>query len=203
MAAELPGPLREYWYDLNIELIAGQRADLTGAAEGRRDLGQAERVAQLKSGSYSVERPLQLGALAAGASARLREALAVYGRHVGRAFALRDDELGIWGDPVVTGKPAGDDLRSGKATVILALAQATLRGAPAAALTRIGTPATTEEDVALLQEALITSGVKGRVEAMIAEEVDLARAALRRSPFTPAGVAGLREMADRIAWRNA
>ena len=138
LADGLPEPLRGTWHELCLELIAGQRADLTGAAAGRRDLTHAERIARLKSGSYSVGRPLQLGALAAGASPRQLATLDAYGGHVGRAFALRDDLLGLWGDPRITGKPAGDDLLSGKATVIRALAGDALSGADAALLERSG-----------------------------------------------------------------
>ncbi len=203
LASALPPPLRDFWFELNVELIAGQRADLSGAAEGRRDLAHAERIADLKSGSYSVERPLQLGALAAHATADARSALAAYGRHLGRAFALRDDLLGIWGDPELTGKPVGDDLRSGKSTVIAALAAATLSGPAAAALSRIGTAAARPEDVDLLVADLVHSGVRDRVERMVAREASLAQQALVGAPLTPEGAAGLHQMAERIAWRQS
>src|SRR5699024_4998612 len=130
----------DFWYELNLELIVGQRADLTGAAARRTDLAHAEAVAALKSGSYTIERPLQLGALVAAASAGQREALARFGWHLGRAFAWRDDVLGVWGDHAITGKPSGDDLREGKATLIWVLGAERLTGEPAAAMERVGTP---------------------------------------------------------------
>ena len=92
--------------------MLGQRGDLTGAAAGRRDRLHAERLAQLKSSSYTVARPLTLGATAADGTAAAHRALHRYGTHAGMAFALRDEVLGVWGDPAVTGKPAGDDLRT-------------------------------------------------------------------------------------------
>lgn len=197
LADGLPDALRATWHELCLELIAGQRADLTGAAAGRRDLDHAERIARLKSGSYSVARPLQLGALAGGASAGQRAVLDWYGRHVGRAFALRDDLLGLWGDPVVTGKPVGDDLLSGKATVILALAGETLTGADAALLTE------PVSDVPATLAALERAGIPELVEDLITHEVQAARNLLADAPLTRAGVAGLHEMAAAIAWRRA
>ena len=197
LADGLAEPLRETWHELCLELIAGQRADLTGAAAGRRDREHAERIARLKSGSYSVGRPLQLGALAAGASAEQHAALHAYGVHVGRAFALRDDLLGVWGDPAVTGKPAGDDLISGKATVILALAVEALSGPDAELLT---SPAT---DVRAVIEALERAGIDQRVEDLISAEIRCAKGALADAPLAPDGIAGLHELAATIAWRQA
>ena len=95
IADDLPRPLRKVWYALCVELVAGQRADLTGAAAGRRDLAHAQHVARLKSGRYSIERPLELGALAAGAMPEVVDTLLRCGEHIGRAFALRDDYLGV------------------------------------------------------------------------------------------------------------
>lgn len=138
LADGLPAPLRQAWYRLCIELVAGQRADLTGAAAGRRDLAHARHVATVKSGRYSIRRPLELGALVAGASDDVLEALGRYGDHLGRAFALRDDLLGVWGDPEITGKPAGDDLLEGKPTMLLALAAERLDGDAAALLDQVG-----------------------------------------------------------------
>ena len=119
--------MRRIWRLLVIELVYGQSRDLTGTAAGRRDLAHARQVARLKSGAYTVERPLELGAAAAGRREPVVRAITRYGREVGEAFALRDDLLGVWGDPDRTGKPAGDDLLSGKPTVILSLAEERLR----------------------------------------------------------------------------
>lgn len=202
MIHTLPSELRDYWYELNLELIVGQRADLTGAAAGRADLGHAEAVAALKSGSYTVERPLQLGALAASGSPEQREALQRYGFHLGRAFAWRDDVLGVWGDHEVTGKPSGDDLREGKTTLIWVLGEERLTGGAAAAMARVGTPGARGQDVALLQEALQEAGVREDLERRIAAELEAAEAVLDDSPLTDEGVAGLRETARTIAWRE-
>ncbi|QFG70054.1 isopentenyl-diphosphate Delta-isomerase [Ornithinimicrobium pratense] len=199
----LPSVMRDYWYELNLELIVGQRADLTGAAARRTDLAHAEAVAALKSGAYTIERPLQLGALAAGATPQQREELGRFGWHLGRAFAWRDDVLGVWGDHAVTGKPSGDDLREGKSTLIWVLGNEHLQGEAAAAMERVGTPEARESDVPLMQQALEEAGVREEVEVRIIAEIAAAEAALVGSSLTPEGVAGLRETARLVAWRSS
>ena len=202
LAASLPLAMRGIWRVLVAELIAGQRRDLVGSAAGRRDLAFARTVARMKSGRYTVERPLELGAAAAGAGPDARACLAAYGRAIGEAFALRDDLLGIWGEPLRTGKPTGDDLVSGKPTVILSLAQDRVTGAARGALDRAGMPGFTPADLCLLQAELQRLGVRELIEQMICERVDTALEALADGSLDPDGVSTLSRMADRIAWRD-
>ncbi|MGI3782160.1 MAG: polyprenyl synthetase family protein [Janthinobacterium lividum] len=202
LVTELPRAMRQIWRLLVVELVHGQSRDLTGSASGRRDLDHARRVARMKSGRYTVQRPLELGAAAAGAPDEVRTALMDYGEEVGEAFALRDDLLGVWGDPRSTGKPAGDDLLSGKPTVILALANERLQGGARRVLRRVGTPELSPADVTLLQTALAEQGVVEAVEARISEHVRAAGAALTRTELDPAGVYGLTGMAHLVAWRD-
>ncbi|NLE98663.1 MAG: isopentenyl-diphosphate Delta-isomerase, partial [Propionibacterium sp.] len=198
----LPRRFRDAWYELCIELIVGQRADLTSAAAGRRDLFHAKEVGRLKSGAYTVSRPLQLGALAAGASERAMTALLRAGRDIGQAFAYRDDILGVWGDVAVTGKPAGDDLAEGKATVILALAHEHLLGEDGDRLHRLGTEAMQDDDVAVLQRALLAAGIRDEVEELINRRMASAFRHLDSEHLEERGVAGLREAARVTAWRD-
>ena len=157
----------------------------------------------MKSGRYTVGRPLELGACAAGATSAAFDGLAGYGRAIGEAFALRDDLLGIWGDPQRTGKPAGDDLVSGKPTVILALAQDRVRSATGRrALSRVGTAQFSAADLSTLLDALRADGVDAAVEEMICVQVDEALDALHGGELDPAGVAQLTRMAHQIAWRD-
>jgi len=203
IADDLPKPLRTVWYALCVELVAGQRADLTGAAAGRRDLAHAEHVAQLKSGRYSIERPLELGALAAGATPDVVDTLLRCGAHIGRAFALRDDYLGVWGDSELTGKPAGDDLLEAKATVLLTLARTRLTGHAAYLLARLGTTDVTTDDIPVLADAMRDAGVDSALEALISGEYEAAMGCLDSSSLSPVGVAGIRAAARSIAWRDA
>ncbi|MFL6026216.1 MAG: polyprenyl synthetase family protein [Friedmanniella sp.] len=202
LVSTLPAGMRRVWRDLVIELVRGQSRDLTGSAAGRRDLEHARQVAQMKSGCYTVWRPLQLGAVAAGADRPVVAALELYGAEVGEAFALRDDLLGVWGDPARTGKPAGDDLLSGKPTVILSLAHDLLRGTARHLLERVGTSGLSPADVVFLQDALRAGGVVDAVESRISAHVHAAVAALEADGLDPEGVAGLTQMAHRIAWRD-
>ena len=203
LVAGLPAELRRIWRLLVIELVYGQRRDLTGSAAGRHDLAHAREVARLKSGAYTVERPLQLGAAAARAPEVVSAALATYGREVGEAFALRDDLLGVWGDPARTGKPAGDDLISAKPTVILALAHERASGPARRTLDRVGTADLTCDDITQLQESLRDWGVVGEVEERINRHVADALTALDSSALDPDGVRELTVMAHKIAWRDA
>jgi len=203
LVKDLPADMRDAWYALTVELIAGQRADLTGAAAGRRDLAHAEFVARTKSGRYSVVRPLELGALAAGATPSVTEALMRAGEHLGEAFALRDDLLGIWGDPERTGKPIGDDLVDAKATVVVSRAAERLEGSGAALLTRLGTPDFTREDATSLAGAMHDAGIDADVEALISDHVSRALAILDDADLTPLGFTGLIDLAHSIAWRDS
>jgi len=131
-AAELGAVRRSLpvWRAMRTEVLSGQLLDLVATAAVTGDpatqAADAMRVNRFKTAAYTVERPLQLGAELAGASPEAVTALRAYGADVGVAFQLRDDLLGVYGDPAVTGKPAGDDLLEGKRTLLLATARAAL-----------------------------------------------------------------------------
>ena len=126
--ASAPPSARRVYDDLRIELCVGQFLDLAGAASTRRDRAQAERIEVYKSGKYTVERPLHLGAALAGRLDDLAGPFTAFGIPLGSAFQMRDDLLGVFGDPAVTGKPVGDDLREGKLTPLLAAASEVATG---------------------------------------------------------------------------
>ncbi|MGB3761633.1 MAG: isopentenyl-diphosphate Delta-isomerase [Ornithinimicrobium sp.] len=203
LVAGLPEDFRDAWHELCAELIAGQGADLTGAATATRTFEQADRVARLKSGSYTIERPLLLGALAGGVDARGHQALRAYGRRLGKAFALRDDILGVWGDPAITGKPGGDDLRSRKPTLLWMLAQQRLKGFALEALGRVGTDHESTDDVRILQQAMTDLGIRDEVEGHVGQLVEEALADLEAGCLAPEGTQGLQRMAERVAWRES
>src|SRR6185312_11761535 len=112
---------RPLFDEMRTELMGGQYLDLLEQARGGGSVVRARRVIQFKSARYSVLRPLQLGAALAGAERPLLAGYEAYGLALGEAFQLRDDVLGVFGDPAQTGKPAGDDLREGKRTVLVGL----------------------------------------------------------------------------------
>jgi geranylgeranyl diphosphate synthase type I len=203
LVAGLPSPLQELWRTLCIELMMGQGRDLVGAANGRRDLAHAREVARAKSGAYTVWRPLQLGAAAAGAPAETLAALERYGTAVGEAFALRDDILGVTGDPAATGKPVGDDLIAGKPTVLMALATERFSPRWRGALRRAASGRASARLVASLQAELVHSGVIADVEAMIRDAIAVAFVALEDPAVDASAAEGLRALARRVAWREA
>jgi len=202
LAAGMPAPMRRVWQQMVLELIAGQLRDVVGSAVADRRIGYARLVARQKTGSYTVTRPLQLGAVAAGADGAALAALTEYGHHAGEAFALRDDILGVYGDPGSTGKPAGDDIRSGKPTVLLALAAETLRGPAATALAVAGSPRMSDDQVRSVQDAMVDHGVVDAVETMIDDRVGSALAALESPSLSADGVAGLTRVLADLARRG-
>lgn len=203
LVSGLPPDFRDAWHELCAELIAGQGADLTGAAALARSFEQAERVARLKSGAYTIERPLLLGALAAGIDEEGQTALHSYGLKLGRAFALRDDILGVWGDPAVTGKPGGDDLRSRKPTVLWMAAEKGLTGAGLDALHRVGTDTEGGDDVLIVQQAMLDVGMRDDAETQVSQWVESALDDLGCDSLSVQGVEGLTLMAHRVAWRDS
>ncbi|WP_338155616.1 isopentenyl-diphosphate Delta-isomerase [Arsenicicoccus piscis] len=203
LAATLPPALRAVWQDLTIELIAGQREDICASASTDLDARRAARIAAIKSGAYTIARPLQLGATAAGASEEVHRALASYGHQLGLAFALRDDVLGLWGDPMLTGKPVGIDLAQRKPTVLWEYATENLTGTPADLLRLVGSPESTQADRDELLVRFDDIGVRAWAENQIAEHVDQALAKLDAVPLPGDAHRGLVDMAGVIAWRQA
>ncbi|HEV7653198.1 MAG TPA: polyprenyl synthetase family protein [Mycobacteriales bacterium] len=193
---------RPLFDEMRTELMGGQYLDLLEQAMGGGSVPRARRVIQYKSARYSVLRPLQLGAALAGADRALLSAYEAYGLPLGEAFQLRDDVLGVFGDPAETGKPAGDDLREGKRTVLVALAAQ--RGGPAQVrlLERLlGDPALDPAGVQRLREVIVVTGALAEVEAMIAACTERAVQALDASAVDPDAGLVLRELAAAATTR--
>jgi geranylgeranyl diphosphate synthase, type I len=165
---------------------------------------RALRVVSLKSARYSIEQPLVLGASLAGADEEQVRALRRFGHPVGMAFQLRDDVLGVFGDAAVTGKPAGDDLREGKRTVLVALTRQSL-DVPARTLfdELLGDPELTAEQVSFLQATIADSGALAAVEEMIGGYARDADRALSGARLDNAAVGDLRDLARAATVRSA
>ncbi len=145
--------------------------------------------------------PLRLGATLAG-QAGLAPELTRYGDLVGEAFQLRDDLLGVFGDPARTGKPVGEDLRAGKPTLLLAWAGAMLPPGQRSLLARVGSPALTDADVAELTGALEACGARDRVERRIASDIATAAAMVRQAPLSGPARQALGDLAAAAANRQ-
>jgi len=162
---------------MRIELIAGQYLDVRESAATTSSVERALKVARYKSGKYTIERPLHFGALIAGSSVETNSALTKFGIPLGEAFQLRDDLLGVFGDPETTGKPAGDDLREGKRTVLTALAMESFSAQQADIFnSHFGESNITAEQISELRDIITEVNAPANVEALIE---DLTASALR------------------------
>ena len=163
---------QEAWRGMRTEVIGGQLLDIALEASADESLEHADKVNRYKTAAYTIERPLHLGAALAGAPAATIDAFRGYGRDIGIAFQLRDDLLGVFGDSAVTGKPAGDDLREGKRTILLSLALRALDESDPAAATelRSGVGRTSDgEGLRRLAAIISSSGAVEGVEKRINE----------------------------------
>jgi geranylgeranyl diphosphate synthase type I len=198
--------VRQVWADIRTEVLGGQYLDIVAEASGAESVASAMRVNMFKTASYTVSRPLQLGVAAAADRPDVAALFHEIGTDLGVAFQLRDDVLGVFGDPAVTGKPSGDDLRSGKRTVLLAEALALADEAdPAAAKllrSSIGTPLT-EAQIRRLRDAIQAVGALAAVEDRIERLTGRALAALATAPINAPARAGLSELARLAANRVA
>lgn len=159
---------RPVWAAMRTEVLGGQYLDVRGHAASDHSPEAALRISRYKTAAYTVERPLHLGAALADADPAVVAAYRGYGTDLGIAFQLRDDVLGVFGDPAVTGKPAGDDLREGKLTLLTALAREHAGTAAAATVERaVGDPDLDADGVAAARDALVELGVLAEVERRI------------------------------------
>ena len=166
------------------EVVGGQFLDLVGQSTGINSIEQAMRIVRFKAAKYTVERPLHIGAALAGADNELIDALSAVGIPLGEAFQLRDDVLGVFGDPDVTGKPAGDDLREGKRTVLLARAFENADGQQVRALSEaIGRPDLESDEIERLRNIIASTGALAAVEEQIATLESHVSTALASAPI--------------------
>jgi geranylgeranyl diphosphate synthase, type I len=198
--------VRRVWVDIRTELLGGQYLDIVAEASAAESIASAMNVNTYKTASYTVSRPLQLGVAAAADRPDVHALFHEVGTDLGIAFQLRDDVLGVFGNPAVTGKPSGDDLRSGKRTVLLATAVelADKSDAPAAKLLRasIGTDLS-DTQVGELCGVIERVGALAAVEHQIDTLTRRALTTLADAPIHAAAKTGLSEMAKLAANRSA
>ncbi|MEU9126426.1 polyprenyl synthetase family protein [Streptomyces sp. NPDC048506] len=155
---------------MRTEVIYGQYLDVTATGLPTADLERAVTIIHHKTAKYTMERPLHVGAALAGAPPELMRELSSCALPLGEAFQLRDDLLGVFGDPQITGKSRLEDLRAGKHTALVALAMRDAAPRHAAALQRlVGNPHLTEPEAAQVRDILTVSGARRQVEDMITE----------------------------------
>jgi geranylgeranyl diphosphate synthase type I len=170
--------------EMRQQVIAGQFLDVMAAQQVVITQDQARLIATMKSGGYSVEKPLLLGATLGHGSDALRGALCAFGEPLGEAFQLRDDLLGVFGDPANVGKPVGADIREGKRNLLFVKTLESL--GPSDRLdfaSRWGGDSLRPEDVDDLRNIIETSGARAATEKLIEDLRSEAAEALAGAPM--------------------
>jgi geranylgeranyl diphosphate synthase type I len=169
---------------MRTELMAGQYLDTLEQSRQTANIDTIRQVMIHKSAKYTIERPLHFGAAMAAANDAQMAALTHYGIPLGVAFQLRDDVLGVFGDPEHTGKPAGDDLREGKRTMLIARTLHACSDAESQKiLSTIGRANLSAQDIDDVRNIIVSSGALDIVETDIARGQQVALEALHEAPF--------------------
>ncbi|MEI8238083.1 MAG: polyprenyl synthetase family protein [Actinomycetota bacterium] len=194
----------DIWNELRIELNIGQVLDIVGSVRNDRRRVKAERICRYKSGKYTIERPLHLGAVMAAPerAAELLGPLSAYGLPLGDAFQMRDDVMGAFGDAALTGKPVGGDLREGKPTPLMAMAVEVATPAQAEVLSLVGRVNLDDADVARVQQAIVDTGALAALESTITRLTDEAVAAIAKAPLTQQACHELVALAAYVSQRQ-
>ncbi|NQD86299.1 polyprenyl synthetase family protein [Paenarthrobacter sp. CM16] len=202
-------PARRIFNVMRAEVMAGQYLDILEEVAGPvRDragsVDRAKSIIRYKSAKYSTEHPLALGGALAGARPTLLNDYSAFSLPLGEAFQMRDDVLGVFGDPETTGKPAGDDLLEGKRTVLVGFALNQATADEAEYLDRmLGHPELGEEDVAGIRRIMVQCGALEATESLIAELSNQAFEALERLPLDEVPLTALRQLAEAAVSRAA
>jgi geranylgeranyl diphosphate synthase type I len=200
---------REEFSKMRVEVMAGQYLDVVeeNAAMTRpadEAVGRANRVILYKTAKYTLEAPMLIGAAFAGASPSLLRGLSAFAIPLGMAFQLRDDILGVFGDPQVTGKPAGDDLREGKRTVLVALTRESLSTSVGRIFDEMLCQRNLDqEQITFLQQTIVGSGALAKTERMIEELGDESLNALASLDIDERAKSELRALALKVIDRES
>ena len=209
---EIESACRDEFSLMRVEVMAGQYLDVLeeNAATTRpvkEGVGRAEKVILYKTAKYSIEAPLRIGAAFAGADQSTLNVFTQFGIPLGIAFQLRDDILGVFGDPSVTGKPAGDDLREGKRTVLVALTREALTEQSPSMANSFEELLTSREldaqQIAFMQKLIQESGALEKTERMITELADRSLDSLESSNLEETAKSALKILALKVINRDA
>ena len=199
-----PDVVWRMWNELRTELNVGQFLDILGSVRRERGLEKAERIARYKSGKYTIERPLHIGALLAAPHRAdvLLPQLSSFGLPLGDAFQMRDDVIGVFGDTAQTGKPVGGDLLEGKPTPLLARAVALASPQQQAVLDQVGADGLAGDGVAAVQQVITDTGALAELEVTIDRLADEAVRALASIDLEPAARRELEALAQYVVGRE-
>jgi geranylgeranyl diphosphate synthase type I len=197
--------VRDVWSQMRIEVNIGQYLDVVGSARRDFTAATAARIALFKTAKYTVERPLHIGSLIADPSTGqpTLDVLSGVGVLLGIAFQMRDDVLGVFGEPNVTGKPAGDDLRESKPTALVAAALSAATPEQRAVLGRIGSPDLDVDAIDAMRQVIVDTGALAETEARIRDLVDEAIEGLGALSLRDDVKTNFVDLAHAVAWRDA
>jgi len=193
--------------EMRVELMSGQFLDIHEQSLATTSVARSLKIARFKTAKYTIERPLHFGAALAVADENMRQTLSEiyseYGLPLGEAFQLRDDLLGVFGDPMSTGKPVGDDLREGKRTVLMAMTNDRADEKQEAVIAKyFGDPHLENEGIDALRTIISDTGAREHVENLIEKLFLTALDALNRDEVEPSAHALLDELAAIAIGRN-
>jgi geranylgeranyl diphosphate synthase type I len=193
--------------EMRVELMAGQFLDIHEQALATTSVARSLKIARFKSAKYTIERPMHFGAALAISDPQKKEVFtdiySEYGLPLGEAFQLRDDLLGVFGDPLTTGKPAGDDLREGKRTVLMAMTNDRADAKQESVIAKyFGDPHLDNVGIEALRTVIVDTGAHQHVEDLIEKLFLTALDALNRTELEPAAHALLDELAAIAIGRN-
>ncbi|MCC7127416.1 MAG: polyprenyl synthetase family protein [Microbacteriaceae bacterium] len=200
---------RSEFDQMRTEVMYGQYLDVLAGQVWSTDTGSlnselTNQVIVLKSAKYSVEAPLRIGCSVGNGTDQLLRALSSFGLPIGIAFQLRDDLLGVFGDPLITGKPAGDDLREGKRTMLVSIARSRFSKARLRDFDQLlGDRSLSASQIERLQSMIADSGALEEVEALIAENAKRGFQELSSEAISPVAAQGLRELAEKVLHRSS
>ncbi|MEN9752873.1 MAG: hypothetical protein RL670_564, partial [Actinomycetota bacterium] len=200
---------RNEFSHMRVEVMAGQYLDVVEENAGAtrpvsEAVARANQVMLYKTAKYSIEAPLLIGAAFAGADSTARRDLSDFGIPLGLAFQLKDDILGVFGDPVVTGKPAGDDLREGKRTVLIALTREALSDLVGKEFDKMmSTRDLSSSQIGMLQQTIRGSGALGRTESLMNQLADSALGKLETLKIDEASRKALTALARKVVNRDS
>ena len=199
---DLSPEVSEIWNELRLEVNIGQYLDVLSGVTRTFDQEGARRILEYKTGRYSVQRPLHLGAAIAGRFDDFSVSFTNFGQPVGVAFQLRDDLLGVFGDEQETGKPVGDDLREGKPTSLVAAAFERADQGQLEVLQLIGSDDLTDSNISDIQNVIIETEAERVIEEEIRDLTDSALNELESASLDAKASSALRELALFVAYRT-
>lgn len=195
---------RRVWEEMRDQVLAGQYLDLLAQARPGTGSAAASLVLTYKSAKYTVEHPLLLGATLGGADPALLHQLSLFGLAVGEAFQLRDDVLGVFGDPARTGKPVSDDVREGKRTLLVTHAEEAGTAPQRRVLgEHLGDPHGGPAGLHAVREVIVATGSLAAVEERITRRMAEARDVLADMSVDERTRHTLSALSDACAWRAA